>query len=311
MKIKSLSLVVIALLLSLTIFACNRTEPVEVKSIAVTAPNKVHYAVGEDLDLTGAKIHVKYEDNKIKNKELLAEHVTGYNKNTAGDQVILVNFKGQSATFTVSVYDKIINNADQLKNALNTQQDGEHWAIASNITNFNESVEITKQISINGLGNAIEFSNFGGTSHNSAILLGADNIELLNLTSKINNNEENWQGRYAIQVYNSKNVLLANVSAHNGDGGILINSSQVALRGRINVSGNEYGGIEVSKSSGVEFRNSTLTITANVTLINETESATAPTLWLEDDEGEIIGGNFTEVRNEEKEQTYFFIGEVE
>ena len=57
-----------------------------------------------------------------------------------------------------------------------------------------------------------------------------------------------WAGTYAIQVYQTT-ATLHNVTAKNGNGGILGNNSTVTLTGAINVSGNGMGGIESSGAS--------------------------------------------------------------
>jgi hypothetical protein len=85
---------------------------------------------------------------------------------------------------------------------------------------------------------------------------------------------ESWQGVYGIQVYKSSDVTLGNVTAAGGDGGIFVNDSAVMLDGDIDVSGNEFGGIEVSNGS------------ANLTLAEGTEFSgtfdeNQPPIWVD------------------------------
>ena len=70
---------------------------------------------------------------------------------------------------------------------------------------------------------------------------------------------------------------------------MLLNGSDVTLTGRIDVSGNEYGGIEVSRGTAVELQNSTLTVTG--TLVNGTEAYSLPTIWLLRGQGTVTGVN--------------------
>ena len=57
---------------------------------------------------------------------------------------------------------------------------------------------------------------------------------------------ETWQGLYGIQIYRADDVVLRNLTASNGNAGILVNGSGGTLGGTIDVSGNTFGGIEVS-----------------------------------------------------------------
>jgi hypothetical protein len=90
--------------------------------------------------------------------------------------------------------------------------------------------------------------------------------------------EKEWQGVYGIQVYNAKNVILNDVSSTGADGGILVNGSEVTLTGTVDVSGNEFGGIEVSKGEG-DLEVPKLIVNGNVTYAEETE--TKPVIWID------------------------------
>jgi len=98
-----------------------------------------------------------------------------------------------------------------------------------------------------------------------------------------------WQGNYVMQVYNTKGVTINNIKLIGGDAALLVNGSDVTLTGRIDVSGNEFGGIEVSKGTAIGLQNSTLTVTE--TLVNGTEAYSLPTIWLVQDQGEVTGIN--------------------
>ncbi|GAA0233009.1 hypothetical protein GCM10008921_16770 [Metaclostridioides mangenotii] len=91
--------------------------------------------------------------------------------------------------------------------------------------------------------------------------------------------KEGWQGVYGIQVYNAKNVTLNDVSSSGADGGILVNGSEVTLTGIVEVSGNESGGIEVSKGEADGIGEPKLTVNGTVTYTEETE--TEPVIWID------------------------------
>ena len=98
-----------------------------------------------------------------------------------------------------------------------------------------------------------------------------------------------WQGNYVIQVFNTKEVTLNNIKLIGGDAALLVNGSDVTLTGRIDVSGNQFGGIEVSKGTELGLQNSELTVTE--ALINDTEAYRLPTIWLIQDQGLVTGMN--------------------
>jgi hypothetical protein len=69
-----------------------------------------------------------------------------------------------------------------------------------------------------------------------------------------------WQGHYVVQAYNVSNVEINSLRVSGGDAGFLINSSQVTLKGNTHVDNNEFGGIEVSRSSNHALPTSALTL---------------------------------------------------
>jgi hypothetical protein len=73
-------------------------------SIAITTPlTKTVYAKGETLDITGMVVTGTYSDNSTKAETITAANVSGYNKDTLGEQTLTVTVNGKTATFTVTV----------------------------------------------------------------------------------------------------------------------------------------------------------------------------------------------------------------
>lgn len=71
--------------------------------IKVTAPTKVSYKKGEDLDLTGMAVSELWkisDDKAVSNDDVT---VSGYDKDTYGKQTVTVSYKGMTATFDVTV----------------------------------------------------------------------------------------------------------------------------------------------------------------------------------------------------------------
>lgn len=83
----------------------EKTEvPVEkvLERIEVTAPAKVEYEYGEELDLTGLAIIAIYSDGT---QEIVtgAERIDGYDANVSGEQKITVAYKDKTGGFVVTV----------------------------------------------------------------------------------------------------------------------------------------------------------------------------------------------------------------
>ena len=85
-----------------------------------------------------------------------------------------------------------------------------------------------------------------------------------------------WDSTYVLQAYTS-NVTLKNIALTGANGGLLVNGANVTVEGTLDVSGNHFGGIELSKGSNVT-TNPTINLD-NATIVNTTESAAIPTIW--------------------------------
>lgn len=90
------------------------------------------------------------------------------------------------------------------------------------------------------------------------------------------NSPEGWDSFYVLHFYQTTGSI-KDIKISGADAAIYVNGSQVELSGTIDVSGNEFGGIEVSKGSNVT-REPTLIING-ATLINKNEASNIPTIW--------------------------------
>src|SRR5699024_9055029 len=101
---------------------------------------------------------------------------------------------------------------------------------------------------------------------------------------------------------------LNNITASNGDAGLIVNASKVELTGTTTLLNNEVGGIEVSKGTGTGLQNSTLTVTGTISMNNE--ERTVPVIWIEKDqgtvEGEGIANYYATTETNTKDQTYYY-----
>ena len=77
-----------------------------VNSIALsTKPNKTEYEMGEELDVSGGKITVVFNDNQSETIDLTANMVTGFDSTVAGKQVLTVSWWGAKTTFEINIED--------------------------------------------------------------------------------------------------------------------------------------------------------------------------------------------------------------
>ena len=77
-------------------------EVVSLSSISVTAPTKLTYFVGEELDTTGMVITAHYSDGST--ETVTADYdLTGYDMSVAGTQTVTVIYEGKTATFQITV----------------------------------------------------------------------------------------------------------------------------------------------------------------------------------------------------------------
>ena len=78
-------------------------KPITLESIAVTAPTKTEYTVGEELDLAGMKVTAKYSDGSTEDIAVTDCEVSGYDKTKTGEQTVTVTYEGKTNTFKVTV----------------------------------------------------------------------------------------------------------------------------------------------------------------------------------------------------------------
>jgi len=136
---------------------------------------------------------------------------------------------------------------EKLADAIASAASGNEVILLKDIVSATQ-YEINKVMTLNGNNKKITSSAVG----NAAILISSAGVTVKGL--KVvgpNTTASGWnQGEYGIKVYgaNLTSVVLENVMVSGANAGILINGN-VTIRGTITVTGNEYGGIEVSKGT--------------------------------------------------------------
>ncbi|ARF14895.1 pectate lyase-like adhesive domain-containing protein [Sporosarcina ureae] len=139
-----------------------------------------------------------------------------------------------------------------------------------------EKINVTRAVSIDGGNNTITFKG----------------------------DATGWNSNFVLQVYNTGEgtTTISNLKLTGADGGLLVNGAKVVLSGTIDVSGNEFGGIESGKGSDVE-TNPSLDVT-NATLVNTTEAYGLPTVWEDGVTETVVGFEGTEITKGSQPQYY-------
>ncbi len=215
----------------------------------------------------------------------------------------------ETALALTAKWSKTVSNVDKFKSGIANATETTTMTLGDNITGISETLTINKDIVLEGNGKTLSFNaiNKDASRVASALVINKDNVVVNDLTVEMTA-QEGWQGNYAIQVYNSKGVVLNNVTASNGDAGLLINASEAELTGTTTLLNNEVGGIEVSKGTGTGLQNSTLTVTGTISMNNE--ERTVPVIWIEPNQGTVTGEGVadyhvtTETNSENK--TYYY-----
>jgi hypothetical protein len=113
-----------------------------------------------------------------------------------------------------------------------------------------------------------------------------------------------WGGDYVLQVYDTT-ATLNDIKLTGGNAALLVNGSAVTLTGSIDVSGNGFGGIEVSRGTAAGLQNSSLIVSG--TLINSTEAYGLPTIWTVTGQGSVTGGPATTNTTIKTDQTQYYL----
>ena len=161
------------------------------------------------------------------------------------------------------------------------------------------------------------------SSDKDGVVVTGGNVTIENLNVELSGDADGWQGKYVMQAYDNSNpaevplgvttVNLINVKLSGGDAGLLVNGAQVTASQTLDVSGNEFGGIEVSKGTGV-LRTPLLAL--NGTVVNSDEAADKPTVWIDKyravfaSDHSMVTGTVefpNAVENAEKDQYFFYL----
>lgn len=169
---------------------------------------------------------------------------------------------------SVNAKSESVTDQESLKAAL-ADQEVDTIVLQNNIQTT-EKINITREVTIDGNGKTIEYiGTFKGTSEKTT-----------------------WDGIYILHVYRTT-ATIKNIKLTGGNAALNVNGSKVTLEGNIDVSGNGFGGIEMSRGSNVtEYPYIDAT---KATLINTTENKLLPTIWVDGITAEEIIDNNVDV----------------
>lgn len=117
------------------------------------------------------------------------------------------------------------------------------------------------------------------TLNNKIVLSGRDvNVKGGGKTLTFNG-QSGWKREYVIQAYKNY-ITLGSITITGGDAAVLANGAKVRLLGNVNVSNNEFGGIELSKGENVT-KEPILHMESGAKLVNGSEKLGEPTVWVD------------------------------
>lgn len=152
-----------------------------------------------------------------------------------------------------------VHNQEELKNAINDAN--VNSIILGNDIETTEKINILRPLSIDGNNHTMKYVGTFGTNGNS--------------------NNTVWGGIYLLQVYKTE-VTIKDIKLTGGNAALLVNGGKVTVDGVLDVSGNGFGGIELGQGEAVQ-STAHLILTQNGKILNTTEDANKPTLWVPED----------------------------
>lgn len=164
------------------------------------------------------------------------------------------------------------------------------------------AVTVARAVDIDGQDHTITFTN---TGQNFVVTGNGATVHNLNIVNTADT--EDWSSTYCIQFYKGT-YDIHDISTTGGNAGILINSSIATIGDNVDVSGNVFGGIEVSKSSNPDMPAAQATINSVIT--NTTEAYGKPTVWTDGDNATVVDNTGMTANGEVKAgQVQYYLNE--
>ena len=202
---------------------------------------------------------VKHQDGKLFIPATLKEIKVIAKNDETNNEIVLDTLENVEDEFVTST--TVVTTLAELKAAI-ANKDAD-IRLGADITEIGEVLTIPYTVNLNGNNHKLTFNELVKdevTKVASGLVISGDNSVVNDLTIEMTEKAE-WQGNYALQVYDATGVVLKNYAGTKADAALLINGATVELTGTTVVTGNEYGGIEVSRGTNPELENSRLVVT--------------------------------------------------
>lgn len=116
MKHKILLLAILFAVAGIMLAGCTDLQTgKEPTGIAIAEFTETEYFLGEQLDLSNAKILVTYADGWSRRLDITADMISGYNPKAVGSQTISINYLGFSTQINIEVKDLTIQSIDAVE----------------------------------------------------------------------------------------------------------------------------------------------------------------------------------------------------
>lgn len=160
--------------------------------------------------------------------------------------------------------EKTVSSQKELKEAI-ADKDISVIKLSGNIETT-EKITTTRPVTIDGNGHTIKYVGTFGKEESK--------------------NNTVWGSIYILQAYKTT-LTLKDIKLTGGNAAVLANGSTIRLEGKVDVSGNGFGGIELSQGKDVT-ETAKLVFADGSKLINTTEGKNKPTLWVPSDSDDAI-----------------------
>lgn len=146
---------------------------------------------------------------------------------------------------------------------------------------------------------------------NESFVLSRDNVTINGNDKKITApNLPGWVSNgenYGLKIYKATGISINSLRVAGGNAAIQLNGSSVRLTGNMHVSDNRFGGIEVSRGSGV-VEDSELVVAGSFWDPSNSESAGRPAIWVVNGQGTVSGvDGFIRATHIKPDQTQYYL----
>lgn len=291
---------------NLNIYYVNQEE--KIIEVPYDVDIKDGYELAFYIYTAGTEEEIKYENGKLLVPATVRFFET-YLTNENGEYILLDEFEQVDTVFKNNSV--VVETLAELKQAI--AEEKTQIRLAADIVDITETITIPYDVDFKGAGHKLAFKDIQKTADTaSGLVISGDFSNITDLIIEMDA-KEGWQGNYGLQVYGAQYVSITNYIGTKADAALLVNGANVSLHGEIDVSGNEFGGIEVSKGKNPDLENGLLEVYGIVRM--KDEAMDKPVIWVENGQGDVEDWIELFVKNETipnaagKAQTFYYLSE--